>query len=498
MGQKHEARLRALMDRIDRLSSVSAALAWDMRISMPPGGANLRSEQMRYLAKEIHALRTAPEMGELLAALETDPPRDAVARAMAVKARREYDRLTRVPEDLFAAYAAHNLKTEHLWPQARSENDYQMIRPLLEQEFAYKRELAACYGFENDPLTGLMDQWERGVARAEIDALFETLKRELTPFVQALRALPQPDRTPLLGVFPREKQKAFCHELLAAVGFDFQCGRVDESPHPYTTVLHPQDVRITCRYFEDDFTRAVFSTLHEGGHAIYGQGVGPSLFGAGLSRSASFPMDEGQARFLECMIGRSLPFWQWALPTARRYFPELSGVTPQAFFEALNAVKVTSLRLGSDELTYNLHILLRYELEKALFDGKLSFRDLPAAWNDKSEEYLGVRPRNDAEGVLQDMHWFSGFIGYFQSYTLGNCYAAQLLKAMERDVPDLYDQIRRGRFAAVKAWNREHVHRFGAVKAPREILRDAAGADLDPLVFIDYLKQKYGCIYRQG
>ena len=497
MGQKTEARLRSLTERIDRLNNISATLAWDMRVTMPPGGAAYRGETMGVLAREIHGIRTSPEMGELLLELAADPLTDPIICAMADKARREYDRLTHIPEDLFAAYAAHNLRIEHLWPKARAENDYAAIRPLLEQEFAYKRDLAACSGFGDDPLTGLMDQWEQGLTRAETDALFDTLKRELIPLAQALRDLPQPDRSPLAGVFPVAQQQAFCREVLSAVGFDFGCGRVDLSPHPYTTVLHQQDVRITCRYFEDDFTRAAFSTLHEGGHAIYGQNVDGRLRGTGLSRSASFPMDEGQARFLECMIGRSLPFWTWALPLAARYFPSLEGVSPEAFWQALNAVKVTPLRLGSDELSYNLHILLRYELEKALFDGSLSFADLPAAWNERAEGYLGVRPRNDAEGVLQDMHWFSGFIGYFQNYTLGNCYAAQLLGAMERDVPDLYGRIARGDFAAVKAWNGEHVHRFGASRPARQILKDASGSDLDPRAFVSYLKGKYARIYGQ-
>lgn len=495
MGQKPEARFRAIMGQIDCLNSISSTLSWDMRVAMPPAGAACRSEEMERLAGRIHALKTSREMGELLSCLEADPPQDPVILAMESKARREYERLNRVPEDLFAAYAAHTLRTEALWPTARTNGDYELIRPLLAQEFAYKREISACCGFGDDPLTGLMDQWEPGLTRAEIDGLFETLKRELIPLMQALQALPQPDRKPLAGVFPIEKQKAFCRRVLEAVGFDFDRGRVDESPHPYTTVNHRQDVRITCRYFEDDFTRALFSSLHEGGHAIYGQSVDPALMGTGLGRAASFPMDEGQARFLECMIGHSLPFWEWALPLAKGWFPDLQDQSTAAFWRSLNALKVTPLRLGSDELSYNLHILLRYELEKELFDGALSFQDLPGAWNEKTKAYLGVRPRNDAEGVLQDMHWFSGFVGYYQNYTLGSCYASQLLGAMERDVPDLFEEVRRGRFNGVKAWNEAHVHRFGAIRPARQILRAAAGEDLNVDRYVRYLQEKYARVY---
>lgn len=497
MGEKTEARFRALVGEIEYLSNISQTLSWDMRVMMPTAAADYRGQEMGYLAGRIHALKTAPEMGELLQALEADPPRDPVLGAMVQRARREHDRLQKVPEDLFATCAAHALRTEHLWPRARSENDYELIRPALEQAFAYRRDMAACCGFAHDPLTGLMDQWEAGDTRAEMDGLFATLKEALVPLLRELRELPQPDRTPLLGAFPKAQQQAFCREVLQAVGFDFDRGRVDESAHPYTTFNHRGDVRITCRYFEDDFTRAVGSSLHEGGHAIYWQSIAPDLAGTGLAASASLAMDESQARFLECMLGRSLAFWQWALPLAVRYFPSLDGVSPLDFWRGLNGLRLSPLRLGADELSYNLHILLRYELEKALFDGALSFRDLPAAWNEKSEAYLGVRPQGDGEGVLQDMHWFSGYIGYFQSYTLGNCYAAQFLHAMQRDLPDLFDRVRQGDFAAVKDWNTAHIHRFGATRPARRILRDATGEDVNAGRYIGYLKEKYARIYGQ-
>ena len=495
MGQKNEARLRALLEEIEYLNNISQTLSWDMRVTMPAAAADYRSREMGYLAGKRHALETSSEMGDLLTSLEQEAPEDPILRAAVRQARRTYDRLKNVPADLYAAYAAHNLRTEHAWPAARANSDYESIRPLLAQEFAYQRELAACYGYADDPLTGLMDRWEAGDTREEVDVLFDQLKEALVPLLQELRDLPQPDRTPLKGAFPREKQKAFCHAVLEAVGFDFSRGRVDESAHPYTTFNHRRDVRITCRYFEDDFTRAVGSSLHEGGHAIYWQNLGEELAGTGLDRSASLALDEAQARFLECMLGRSLPFWQWALPMASRYFPALSGQDPEAFWRGLNGLTVSPLRLGADELTYTLHILLRYELEKELFDGTLSFRDLPEAWNEKTERYLGVRPRNDGEGVLQDMHWFSGYIGYFQSYALGNLYAAQFLGAMEQDLPDLFDRVRRGDFAAVKAWNGRHIHRFGALKPARDILRDATGEGLDTGRYIDYLQEKYARIY---
>ena len=496
MEHDAERRFRALMERIDCLTNISQTLSWDMRVMMPRDAAEYRGAEMGLLAGQIHALQTGPEMEALLSELASAPPEDPVLLAMVQKARRTRDKLSKVPEALYAAYADHNLKTEHVWAEARAKNDYFMILPYLRQEFQYKKELISCAGFADDPLTGLMDEWEAGTTRTQIDRLYEELKTFLIPFVQRLRAEPAPDPAPLRGYFPKEKQKAFCREVLQAVGFNFERGRVDESAHPYTTFNFRKDIRITCRYFEDDFTRAVLSSLHEGGHAIHWQNMGEELDGTTLAVSTSLSVDESQARFQENMLGRSLPFWEHFLPVARKYFPELSAVSPEGFYRALNALHVSPIRLTADELTYNLHIILRYELEKALLDGSLPFEELPAAWNEKYAAYLGVRPANDAEGVLQDMHWFSGYICYFQSYVLGNCYDGQFLHAMRRDIPDMFDQVRRGDFSQILRWNVEHIHRFASTKTPRQVLWDTAGEELSAERYLQYLKDKYSEIYR--
>jgi len=496
MGHDTVARFRALMQKLDYLTNISYTLSWDMRVTMPRGAAEYRGREMGFLAGEIHALETSPEMEALLCELEAAPPEDAILRAMVKKARANFDRQKRVPQALYAAYADHNLKTEHVWAEARAKNDFAMVLPYLKQEFQYKKELISCAGFADDPVTGLMDEWEAGTTRAQIDRLYEELKRYLVPFVQRLRAEPQPDPAPLRGSFPVEKQKAFCREVLTALGYDFDRGRVDEGAHPYTTFNHRGDIRFTCRYFEDDFTRALISSLHEGGHAIHWQNMGAELDGTTLAVSASLPIDESQARFQENMLGRSLPFWEHFLPVAAKYFPELRGRAPEDFYRALNALKVSPIRLTADELSYNLHIILRYELEKALFDGSLPFEELPGAWNEKYRAYLGVCPKNDAEGVLQDMHWFSGYICYFQSYVLGNCYDGHFLRAMRRDLPDMFDQVRRGDFSQILNWNVSHIHRFASTKTPAELLMDAAGESLSAGPYLDYLTEKYTGIYR--
>ena len=495
MARKAEQQFRSLMQKIDYLNNISQTLSWDMRVMMPKGAAEYRGAEMGFLAEQIHELETSPEMQALLQKLEETPPQDPVLLAMVQKARRAYEKLTNVPKELFAAYAEHNLKTEHIWAEARSENDYAMVLPFLKQEFAYKRELISCAGFADDPVTGLMDEWETGTTRQQIDRLFEELKACLVPYVQRLRSEPQPDPAPLRGSFPKEKQKAFCSEILRAVGYDFDRGRVDEGAHPYTTFNFRKDIRFTCRYFEDDFTRSVLSSLHEGGHAIYWQNMSRELDGTTLAVSSSLPIDESQARFQENILGRSLEFWEHFLPAAAKYFPELAGISVEKFYRALNALHVSPLRLTADELTYNLHIILRYELEKALFDGTLTFEELPAAWNEKSMAYLGICPENDGEGVLQDMHWFSGYICYFQSYVLGNCYDGHFLHSMKKDIPDMSDQVRQGDFSQILQWNVSHIHRFASMKSPRQILWDAAGEELSAGRYLEYLTEKYNRIY---
>ncbi len=496
MSQKAEQRFRSLMQKIDYLNNISQTLSWDMRVVMPKGAAEYRGAEMGFLAEQVHELETSAGMEALLQELEEVPPKDPVLRMMVQKARRTYDKQTKVPKALFSAYADHNLKTEHVWAEARSKNDFAMVLPYLKQEFAYKRELISCAGFADDPVTGLMDEWEAGTTRQQIDRLFEELKAWLVPFVQRLRLEPAPDPAPLRGRFLKEKQKAFCREVLQAVGYDFDRGRVDEGAHPYTTFNNRRDIRFTCRYFEDDFTRSVLSSLHEGGHAIYWQNMGPELDGTTLAVSTSLPVDESQARFQENILGRSLAFWEHFLPLAAKVFPELAEVSPEDFYRALNALHISPLRLTSDELTYNLHIILRYELEKALLDGDLAFEDLPSAWNEKSAAYLGVRPANDAEGVLQDMHWFSGYICYFQSYVLGNCYDGHFLHAMKKDIPDLFNQVRQGDFSQILHWNVSHIHRFASTKTPRQLLWDAAGEELSAGRYLAYLEEKYKGIYR--
>lgn len=496
MKHETELRFRQLMKKIDCYNNISNSLSWDMRVALPPAAAEYRGDTMGFLANEVHRLKTSEEMKELIGELSEATVTDFILRRMLRKAEKEYGKLTRIPPELFSEYAAHNLKTELVWQDARANNDYQSVLPYLKREFDLKKEMSCCLGYSRDPMTGLMDEWEAGTTRSGIDTLFEELKGTILPLLKEIQASGKRfDREYIRGNYPVQAQRGFCREMLRTVGYDFSCGRLDESAHPYTTPNFRTDIRLTTRFFEDDFTNAAISCMHEGGHAIHWQHMSPKLDGTTLAVTASLPIDESQSRFLENIIGRSRPFWQYFLPVARTYFPEMRELAPEMMYRSLNAVSCGPLRLNADELTYNLHIIVRYEIEKLIFDGAVRFEDLPAVWNQKMEEYLGVRPKNDAEGILQDMHWFSGYICYFQSYVLGNCYDGHFLHKMQQDIPDMFEQVRCGQFGDIIGWLSRNIHQHAASLTPAEVLEKATGETLSAKRYIDYISEKYKDIY---
>ena len=497
---KKEEAIKALYDlarEIDFLENTILTLSWDMRVNLPKQAGEYRGNTIGFLSGQVFARKTSERMDEILSVLEEAPEEDAVTAAMIRKFRREYKYLSEVPADLNAAYAAHNLKCEVIWQEARANNDYASLMPWMEQEFDYLRQIAAAHGFADDPMTGLMQAGEPGLTRAKVDALFAELKAFELPFLEQLKAAPrQPYGEPLPGPFAPETQKALITEVLTAIGYDFTRGRIDISAHPYTTANDRNDIRFTTRFFEDDFTRALISSIHEGGHGLHAQNSDPKLRYTTLETANWAAICESQSRYMENVIGRSLPFWEYVMPVVQKYFPQMKTVTPREMYEGLNRLHFHASRLKSDELTYNLHIIIRYELEKMLYDGDISFADLPHCWNEKYREYLGVTPKNDAEGLLQDMHWSSGYIGYFQSYVMGNFYDGHYLNAMQKAVPDMWDQVRRGEFSAVVGWLREHIQQYGGMYTPAELLQKADGScELSAGHYIDYIRAKYAEIY---
>lgn len=487
---------RALMQEINHLTCMEEEMMWDTRVNLPPRGAEYRSELMGYLSGQKYKLKTSPRMWEYLQELSQYTFDDVILNRMQEVARRDYDRLTKIPADLEARYAKHGIMTELIWQDARQNNDYESVKGVLKNSFEFKREYARCFGCDS-VMDYLLDNWEQGCTTAQVDGIFSDIKGYVLPLLDKIRASGKPySRQKLQGFYPREQQLALIHDVTALVGYNHEAGRIGESAHPFTLRICPRDdMRFTVTIHETDFTNALISSLHEGGHALYGQNLAPELKGTTLAWGTSWGFDEGQARFFENFVGRSLPFWKYIFPMAQERFPLLKNTTAEEFYQNLNAVNCGPLRLYADELTYNLHIILRYELEKLYYDGKADVDELPELWNDKYEEYLGYRPKNDAEGILQDVHWFSGWIGYYQCYVLANCYDGHFLHSSMKDIPDFWEKVSRGEFDEINDWHNRKVRCTGNLYSPVETLYRFSGETLTAKRYIQYLKDKFEPLY---
>ncbi|MDR1508690.1 MAG: carboxypeptidase M32 [Synergistaceae bacterium] len=483
---------RKRMKEINHIHCLEEALMWDTRVNLPPRGANCRGEIMGYLAGRKFAMKTSRRMKYLLGELSDKTFDDGILNRMISIAGRDYGRMAAIPSGLSAEYAEHVVKTELIWQEARVKNDYDMVKGALKKSFDYKREFARYYGYGDRVMDSLLNEWEEGCDTKMMDAIFEDLKAYILPLLDRVRASGGDySRGRLKNNYPRDVQFKFINDVTAAVGYDHEAGSVAESAHPFTFRLCPRDdIRFTTTIRESDFSVALLSSMHESGHAMYGQNIAPELRGTMLGMGASWGIDEGQARFFENIAGRSFEFWKRFYPLAQKYFPSLTmGV--EDFYRNLNAVSFSPIRLEADEITYNLHIIIRYELEKRYYDECIGVDELPALWADKYEEYLGIRPQNYAEGILQDVQWFSGWIGYYQNYVLANCYDGHFLASLQKSVPDFWKQIGRGEFGEINAWHNENVRRYGALYPPAEILRKFSGETLSAGHYIDYLKRKF-------
>jgi carboxypeptidase Taq len=487
------ARERAL------LLSCSSLLEWDEETYMPPGGVSVRSEQRALLAGLLHERTTAPRFGDLLDELHGSPllaDADSPAAVNVRELRRDYTRATCLPRSLVEETARVSSLAQQEWVAARKAAEYSRFEPWLLKMVSLKRQTADAIGFAADPYDTLLDEWEAGMTAAELDGLFVGLRRELVPLVAALAGAPRkPDSSLLRRHFPVERQRAWGKEVAAVLGFDFARGRLDDSVHPFCMGVAPGDCRLTARYQDHYFPDGLFGVLHETGHGLYEQGLDPEHFGTPMGEATSLGIHESQSRLWENLVGRSRPFWEHFFPAAVETFPDLAGVGFEDFFFAINQVAPSLNRVQADEVTYNLHILVRFDLERALLSGDLPTADLPAAWNQAYTEVLGVTPGNDAEGCLQDVHWGAGLFAYFPTYTLGNVCAAQLFAAAEEALPDLAADFRQGRFAGLLGWLRDRVHRHGRRYRSAELVRAATGAPPAPGPLLAHLREKYGELY---
>jgi carboxypeptidase Taq len=485
------------------LNSCAAVLGWDQQTYMPRGGAGLRGEQMALLAALSHQKVTDPKIGELLAAVEgselvkdLDSPEAANVREL----RRGYDRATKLPQSLVEELARVTTQAQQAWEQAKKANDFPAFRPWLESVVALKRQEAAAVGYKDHPYNALIDEYEPGTTVAELRQLFAGLTAELVPLIRKVVESPKkPDRSVLEREFPIDRQKVFAEAAAVACGFDFAAGRLDTTAHPFCSGLGPGDCRITTRYNPRFFSEAFFGVLHETGHAVYEQNLPAKHFGTPLGSACSFGIHESQSRLWENQVGRGRPFWDHFFPRAQQTFPTaLAGVSPDAFYFAINDVRPSLIRVEADEATYNLHVALRFELELALLSGDLTVADLPGAWNDRFKALFGLDVPDDSRGCLQDIHWSFGGIGYFPTYTLGNLYAAQFMEAARRDLggaESLNEDFRRGRFDRLRGWLVENIHRHGQRFRAGELCRRATGRPLSAGPFLSHLNEKYGPLY---
>lgn len=488
-----EAELREVID----LDSISAVLEWDQSTHMPPRGAEARGRQMALLGRLSHARLTRPRVGELIAALR--PLEEAGGRdgAFVRAARRRWERASRLPEDLVSELAEHTAASYVAWTRARPANDFAAMRPFLDKTVALSRRKAEHLGGGEHVADALIDQWDPGMTAGRVRALFAELRAELVPLIQRIAERPPPDDSFLRRRYDPDRQLAFGLEVAQRMGYDLERGRQDTTAHPFMTRFSAGDIRITTRVKPDDVTEALFGTIHEAGHALYELDIDPALDGTPLGGGVSAGVHESQSRLWENLVGRSRPFWDHFYPELKARFPEALGdVDVEAFHRAINRVQPSLIRCDADEVTYNLHVMLRFDLELAMLDGSLAVADLPDAWNERMQRDLGIVPPDDRDGVLQDVHWYVETVGgTFQGYTLGNLMSAQFHRAASAAIPDLSSQIARGDLSTLRGWLTEHVYRHGSTYLPEELVERATGAPLGIEPFMSYLRAKYGALY---
>jgi len=489
------AELTAHLRRLQTLESAADLLGWDEQVNLPEGAAGQRAEQLAALAEIVHGVASAPRAGELLGRLAGEPGLGGDQRAVLRQAERDYRRATKLPPEFVRAKAAQSSAGYHAWTRARAADDFASYAPVLEKNLEFARREAAYLGRAEAPYDYMLDQFDPGLTAAAVDRLFGELKRELVPFVRAIAASPVRPRPGLLRGFPVAGQREFLREVTAQLGFDYRRGRIDVSVHPFCSGSG-DDVRLTTRFSEDDPFDSLFGSVHEAGHGLYEQGLPAAHRGTALGMNAGMAVHESQSRLWENQVARSRGFWRCQEPRLRARFPaQTAAVGSEELYLAINAVAPTPIRVDADEVTYNLHIILRFELEKALFAGTLAVRDLPAAWTEAASRLLGLRPGSDREGVLQDVHWSGGAFGYFPSYCLGNMIAAQLWYRALALRPALEEDFARGDFSWLLAWLRENIHAHGRRHDALTLVKLATGEDLSPAPLLRYLRERYGALY---
>lgn len=503
MSRSHElyAELAALLSGAEMLGSCVAVLSWDEQTYLPSGGAEHRANQLALLAGLAHDRRTQPRIGELLGEFVTaadlgEPDGDLAANVR--EARRTFDRATKLPKRLVEELSRTTSLAQQAWVKAKKDADFPAFLPWLEKVIALKREEAAAIGSPSGvPYDALLDDYEPAMTSREIAAVFGPFRDALVPLVAAIQQSPRKPNTEIVERhYPKTAQRVFAESAARRIGFDFDRGRIDESAHPFCTGNGPGDCRLTTRFHDHHFNSAFFGVLHEAGHGIYEQGLKPEAFGLGIGQACSLGIHESQSRMWENFVGRSLSFWKYFYPQAQQAFPVALGQTSlDDFHFAINDVRASFIRVEADEITYNLHIMLRFELEQQLLDGRLKPADVPTAWNETFQKFFGLTPENDSLGCLQDIHWSGGLVGYFPTYALGNMYAAQFFEQARDELGDLDTMFAKGEFLPLKVWLNENIHAHGKRYPAARLVQVVTGKPLSHEPLMRHLRGKFGTLY---
>ena len=503
MASKTNRRLQTLKDvlgEVTDLNRAAAILEWDQETYMPPGGVQSRAEQVSTLYRLAHVRFTSDEVRRLLEEAESEVANsrfDSDDASLVRVTRRDFDQESKLPADLVAEIARAGATATPVWQKARRDDNFALFAPYLEKNVELNRRVADAIGFDDRPYDALINRTEPGMTTAGLVDIFAELKRAIVPLAAAIaRKADAVDDKVLYRGFDPDLQLAYALEVVKHLGYDLERGRQDISTHPFSTAFGPGDVRITTRVSRDFFNECLFGSIHESGHAMYNQGMGRNIDRTPLWGGASPGVHESQSRLWENLIGRSRAFWRHFYPSLEAMFPRpLRGVDDEAFFRAVNRSYPSFIRVEADEVTYNMHVLLRFELENEMLDGTLKVKDLPEAWGARFKSYLGLDVPNDREGSLQDVHWTYASFGIFPGYTIGNLISAQLMETIRVEIPDLDSQIARGEFTSLLGWLRKNVHRHGRKFTPDELLERATGKPLTAAPWIAYVQRKFGALY---
>jgi len=500
--------LTTRLSEIQRINSAASLLSWDQETYMPAGGGEARAEQISTLQGIAHQKLISPEIEQLLATWvdpQTGESRespgeawDEPTRSLLREVWRDYSRAKKLPSDFVMTLSRECSLAQQVWAEAKENRAFSQFLPNLRTVLSLKREEAEYLGYRDSPYNALLDVYEPGFTIAALRPLFAQIKGRLVPLLKKIQqSSVQIDDTILFHTFDQARQLEFGRMVLIAMGYDFERGRLDLSAHPFTTSFHPTDVRVTTRVHEHDLQSCLFSCIHEGGHGLYDQGLDPRYFGTPLGDSVSLGIHESQSRMWENCVGRSRAFWRFFYPMLQQTFHhQLRALDGEQFYAAINRVKPSLIRVEADELTYNLHVMLRFEIEQDLIEGRTKPEDLPGIWNQKMEQYLGIVPSNDAEGVLQDVHWSFGAFGYFPTYTLGNLYSVQFYEQAKLEIPHLEDEIAAGQLMLLQRWLGQKIHRWGRMFTPDHLAQRVTGKSLNPEPFLIYVEKKYGELYQ--